>query len=110
MIGERAAERVTAEHLRRDAYLSLGSCGSTCWEGETGRNKLRTRIVDRGARAATDRVRRDLNPPAPDLRWCGDITYLHTGEGWLFLTTVSTCTPGGIRLVRRLPHAHQPDR
>ena len=20
--------------------------------------------------------------------WCGDITYLHTGEGWLYLATV----------------------
>jgi putative transposase len=58
------------------------------WEGETGRHKIRTTIVDRTARAATDRVRRDFNPPAPDLTWCGDITYLRTGEGWLFLATV----------------------
>ena len=58
------------------------------WEGETGRRKVRTTIVDRGATAADDRVKRDFNPTAPDTTWCGDITYLRTGEGWLFLATV----------------------
>ena len=58
------------------------------WEGETGRRKVRTTIVDRGATAAADRVQRDFNPTIPDTIWCGDITYLRTGEGWLFLATV----------------------
>lgn len=58
------------------------------WEGETGRRKVKTTIVDKGAQAASDRVRRDFNPPAPDVTWCGDITYLRTGEGWLYLATV----------------------
>src|SRR5205085_1164234 len=26
--------------------------------------------------------------PAPNRRWVGDITYLRTGEGWLFLAVV----------------------
>lgn len=58
------------------------------WEGETGRRKVRTTIVDRGASAADDLVGRDFNPAEPDVTWCGDITYLRTGEGWLFLATV----------------------
>lgn len=58
------------------------------WEGETGRRKVRTTVIDRGATAAQDRVRRDFNPVEPDRVWCGDITYLRTGEGWLFLATV----------------------
>lgn len=58
------------------------------WEGETGRRKVRTTIVDRGATAAEDRVKREFNPMAPDTVWCGDITYLRTGEGWLYLATV----------------------
>ena len=45
-------------------------------------------IVDRAATAAGDLVGRDFNPAAPDTTWCGDITYLRTGEGWLFLATV----------------------
>lgn len=58
------------------------------WEGETGRRKVRTTIVDRSATAAEDRVKRDFNPSTPDTIWCGDITYLRTGEGWLYLATV----------------------
>ena len=58
------------------------------FEGETGRRKVRTTIVDRGATAADDYVGRDFNPPAPNTTWAGDITYLRTGEGWLFLATV----------------------
>jgi transposase InsO family protein len=58
------------------------------WEGESGRRKIRTTIVDRGATVASDLVARDFNPTTPDQLWCGDITYLRTGEGWLFLATV----------------------
>ncbi len=58
------------------------------WEGESGRRRVRTTVVDRAATAAGDLVGRDFNPAAPDTTWCGDITYLRTGEGWLFLATV----------------------
>ena len=58
------------------------------FEGESGRLKIRTTIVDRGATAASDLVGRDFNPIEPDTTWAGDITYLRTGEGWLFLATV----------------------
>jgi transposase InsO family protein len=58
------------------------------WEGESGRRRVRTTVVDRAATAAGDLVGRDFNPTQPDTTWCGDITYLRTGEGWLFLATV----------------------
>lgn len=58
------------------------------WEGESGRARVKTTIVDRGAKAASDHVKRDFNPTAPNVVWCGDITYLRTGEGWLYLATV----------------------
>ncbi|MFF4170716.1 DDE-type integrase/transposase/recombinase [Streptomyces sp. NPDC001744] len=28
------------------------------------------------------------DPDGLDARWCGDITYVATGEGWLYLATV----------------------
>lgn len=58
------------------------------WEGESGRRRIRTTVVDRGATAASDLVGRDFNPTEPDRTWVGDITYLRTTEGWLFLATV----------------------
>jgi transposase InsO family protein len=57
-------------------------------EGESGRRRVRATIVDKHAVAATDHVKRNFNPPAPDVTWCGDITYLNSGEGWLYLATV----------------------
>ena len=72
---------VSAKRVRR----IMGELG---FVGESGRSKIRTTIVDRTARAAGDHVRRDFNPAAPNVAWCGDIAYLRTGEGWLFLATV----------------------
>jgi transposase InsO family protein len=31
---------------------------------------------------------RNFNPETVNQAWCGDITYIHTNEGWLFLATV----------------------
>ncbi|HZA78098.1 MAG TPA: IS3 family transposase [Acidimicrobiales bacterium] len=56
--------------------------------GVSGRRRPRTTIIDKTARAAEDLVARNFNPAAPDATWAGDITYIPTGEGWLFLATV----------------------
>ena len=37
---------------------------------------------------APNLVQRQFNPPAPDQIWCGDITYLPTEQGWLYLAAV----------------------
>ena len=37
---------------------------------------------------APDLVQRDFNPPAPNRLWSGDITYLATDEGWLYLAVI----------------------
>jgi len=37
---------------------------------------------------APDLIGRDFTAPAPGQRLFGDITYLRTGEGWLYLATV----------------------
>ncbi len=37
---------------------------------------------------AADLVQRRFNPEAPNRLWCGDITYLATDEGWLYLAAV----------------------
>jgi putative transposase len=58
------------------------------WVGVSGRRRVRTTVIDKTARAAQDLVARDFNPYAPDVTWAGDITYIPTGEGWLFLSTV----------------------
>ena len=41
-----------------------------------------------GADGRPDLVGRDFESPVPTYKLVGDITYLRTGEGWLFLSTV----------------------
>jgi transposase InsO family protein len=44
---------------------------------------------DRSARKAPDALGRDFSQPErPDLRWCGDLTEIPTGEGVLYLASV----------------------
>ncbi len=43
------------------------------------------------APAPTDRVRRDFTATRPGTKLVGDITYIRTNEGWLYLATVIDC-------------------
>jgi transposase InsO family protein len=37
---------------------------------------------------APDLIRQDFNAAAADTRWCGDITYVRTVDGWVYTATV----------------------
>jgi putative transposase len=37
---------------------------------------------------APDLLGRLFDPDQPDVAWCGDVTYVPTGEGWLYLASV----------------------
>jgi putative transposase len=51
-----------------------------------------TTIADREKAAATpDRLRGDFTADAPGTRLVGDITYIPTWQGWLYLATVIDC-------------------
>jgi len=50
--------------------------------------KVRTTIPAEDDPPMPDLVGRDFAPAAPDVVWCGDITYIRTGEGWLYLASV----------------------
>ncbi|MFI5035952.1 MAG: IS3 family transposase [Acidimicrobiales bacterium] len=52
------------------------------------RRKCRTTIPDGSAPPMPDLIQRHFSVGEPGLRTCGDITYLPTGEGWLFLAGV----------------------
>ncbi|WP_328520553.1 IS3 family transposase [Kribbella sp. NBC_00359] len=61
--------------------------------GRIPRRWKKATIPDPGASTRPDLIGRDfgIDPDRPgqlDRRWCGDITYSHTWEGWLYLATV----------------------
>ena len=52
------------------------------------RKKLKTTIPDVTAPPLPDLIKRDFAVGAPGKRTCGDITYIGTDEGWLYLADV----------------------
>ena len=56
--------------------------------GVRPRKRWKTTIRVPGITPATDLVERDFTPSGPNVLWVADITYLRTGEGWLYLAAV----------------------
>jgi transposase InsO family protein len=92
--GRYGAPRVHAElrqlgrrHGRKRVARLMRQAGLA---GRAARRWKKTTIADPAAAARADRIRRDFTADASKLnsRWCGDITYVRTWEGWLFLATV----------------------
>ncbi len=91
--GRYGEPRVTAQ-LTRDgvaanhkAVARLMAREGLCGRG--GRRKVTTTVRDRSAALAPDLVERDFVRDNLDELWIGDITYVATDEGWLYLTGVA---------------------
>jgi putative transposase len=56
--------------------------------GVRPRKRWQTTIRIAGIAPATDLVERRFRPSSPNVLWVADITYLRTGEGWLYLAAV----------------------
>jgi transposase InsO family protein len=58
--------------------------------GRTPKRWRTTTVSDPDAPTRPDLLERDFTAvaAATNTRWCGDITYIHTWEGWLYLATV----------------------
>jgi transposase InsO family protein len=92
--GRYGAPRVHAElrrrgrrHSRKRVARLMRSAGI---RGKAPRRWRKTTIADPAAATRADRIRRDFTADASKInaRWCGDITYIGTWEGWLYLATV----------------------
>ena len=56
--------------------------------GRCIRRRCRTTIPGPDGYTIPDLVGRAFTPGEPDVAWCQDITYIATGEGWLYLASV----------------------
>ena len=85
--------RVTGE-LRRRGYCvnhkrTERLMAENAIVGVTPRRRTpRTTMAAEGAPPLPDLVNQDFTPGEPDRRWAGDITYIGTDEGWLYLASV----------------------
>src|SRR5688500_18348668 len=84
--------RITAALNRRGIECSIGLVADLMRElgvaAVQPRAYKRTTVPGNAPVAAPDLLERDFAADAPGQRLVGDITYLRTGEGWLYLATV----------------------
>jgi transposase InsO family protein len=89
-----ARRRELAVHVRRVFDQGRGAYGCRRVAAELGLRACQPRAYKRttvpGEQPVTspDLIGRDFTAKAPGQRLVGDITYLRTGEGWLYLATV----------------------
>ena len=81
--GVGVCENTVAKYMRESGIRSL----------TRRRFRVRTTDAKHGHQVAPNLLARDFAAAAPDERWVSDITYVATGEGWLFLAAVlDLCT------------------
>jgi putative transposase len=90
--GTYGAPRVTAE-LRRRGWRANHKRVERLMRahgilGHRPRQRRSLTRPDAGAAPAPDLLDRLFDPDRPDVAWCGDITYIPTDEGWLYLASV----------------------
>jgi transposase InsO family protein len=90
--GTYGAPRVTAE-LRRCGWRANHKRVERLMRahGIVGHRPRRRRSLtkpDAGAAPAPDLLGRLFDPDRPDVAWCGDVTWIPTEEGWLYLASV----------------------
>ena len=96
--GRYGAPRVHAELRRRGRCHSRKRVARLMrhsgLRGRAAKRWKKTTIADPAAAARADLIRRDFTADASAIntRWCGDITYIPTWEGWLYLATVIDIT------------------
>ena len=84
MTTELASRGLCTNHKRVERLMAAN--GIYARDGR--RKKVRTTIPDVSAPPLPDLVGRRFAPGEPGERTCGDITYIPTGEGWLYLADV----------------------
>jgi putative transposase len=90
--GAYGCRRVTAQLNRDGRECSVGLVADLMREAGLRacqpRAYKRTTVPGEEPVTSPDLIGRDFTAPAPGQRLVGDITYLRTGEGWLYLATV----------------------
>lgn len=95
--GTYGCRRLAAALRRRGITVSVGLVALLMRESglETCQPRAykRTTIAGEDAHPVSDRIGGAFTAERPGARLAGDITYIHTGEGWLYLATViDLCT------------------
>jgi transposase InsO family protein len=90
--GRYGSPRMTAELNARGHACSENTVADLMREhgirAKSPRRFVRTTDSNHRLPVADNVLDRDFEPEGPNARWCADITYIPTGEGWLYLAVV----------------------
>ena len=90
--GTYGSPRITAELQAAGWQVSKNTVAAVMTDQQlVARPKRRRRCLtraDKTARRAPDLVGRDFSAPAPNVKWCGDLTEIPTADGKLYLAAV----------------------
>lgn len=91
--GRYGSPRLHAELVARGHACALNTVARLMQEAGIAarthrRFRPRTTDSDHGRPVADNLLARQFEPSGPDQAWVGDITYIPTGEGWLYLAVV----------------------
>ncbi len=82
----RAGLAALGHHVSGKRVWRLMRCAGL--EGRHPKAYKRTTVPGDHPVPAPDRIGRDFSAPAPNHKWCGDITYVKTWNGWAYTATV----------------------
>lgn len=90
--GKYGSPRIYAELQEQGVRASRGRIArlmaSSGIVGRRGRRRIRTTIPAQKPAPFGDLVKRRFKATEPNELWCGDLTYVHTGEGFLYAAMV----------------------
>lgn len=84
----RVTRKLRREGTRANRKRVARVMGELGLRGRAGRRKFRTTIADPNAQPAPDLVGRNFVRDQPDQLWLGDLTYVPTDQGFLYVTGV----------------------
>ena len=90
--GKYGSPRICAELQEQGVRASRGRIArlmaASGIVGVRGRRRIRTTTPAKKPAPFADLVKRRFKATRPNELWCGDLTYVHTGEGFLYLASV----------------------
>ena len=70
--------RRTSQEIQGDDHCPAGDCNAICREGDS----------NHAFNIAPNLLNRDFHADQPNQKWAGDISYVWTREGWLYLAVI----------------------
>jgi transposase InsO family protein len=94
VFGARSIHKLVSNNNHKATLYRIRKCMKELGiSGCQPRSSKRTTIVDPRASKRKDLIKRNFESPIPTIKLVGDITYLKTGNGWLYLAVViDLCT------------------